>query len=153
MQTDKVIIYTDGACSGNQNTVNKGGWGAILLWKDKSKELFGGEKNSTNNRMELKAVIEALKALKTQKLSVDIYSDSAYIVNCFKQKWYEKWENNGWKNAKKEKVENRDLWEELIALYRSFNQVTFIKIKGHAGNKYNERADELARQGVKTLDS
>lgn len=143
----KVIIYTDGACRGNQFDKGHGGWGAILRFEGKEKEIWGGETDTTNNRMEMTAVVKALETLKTDKYPVEIYSDSAYIVNCFKSKWYVKWEQNGWKNAKKEPVENRDLWERLLELYRKYS-VSFVKVKGHSGDEYNEKADALANKGA-----
>lgn len=144
----KLIIYTDGACSGNQSKENIGGWGAVLLYNENVKEIFGGEKNTTNNRMELTAVIEALKMIKNRKLPTEVYTDSAYICNCILQKWYINWEKNGWKNAKKQDVENQDLWKELLLLYRSFEKITFLKVKGHSGIELNEKADELANRGI-----
>lgn len=145
---DKIIIYTDGACSGNQRKENKGGWGAVLLFNEHMKELKGGELNTTNQRMELTASIKALESLKTNDHPVEIISDSAYLVNCMNQGWYIKWQLNGWRNAKREPVENQDLWEKLIELKKKFN-VTFHKVKGHSGDEYNERADKLAREGLK----
>lgn len=145
---DKIIIYTDGACSGNQSKENIGGWGAILIYKDKEKEIYGGEINTTNNRMELTAVIESLKTIKNRSIQTELYTDSAYICNCIIQKWYVNWEKNGWKNAKKQDVENQDLWKELLMLYRAFNYIEFYKVKGHSGVEYNEKADELANKGI-----
>lgn len=126
-----IIIFCDGACSGNGKEDNVGGWGAVLKYKEQLKEICGGASMTTNNIMELTAAIEALKTLKSSDLVVDIYSDSAYVVNCFNNGWYHKWRINGWLNSKKEPVENRALWEELIDLYESFHKVTFYKIKGH----------------------
>lgn len=126
-----ITIFTDGACQGNQNSVNIGGWGAVLNYQDHTKELYGGEINTTNNRMELKAVIEGLKALKTTHIPVKIYSDSAYTVNCFKEGWHIGWVKNGWKNSQKKPVENQDLWVELLALVGSQSKVSFLKLKGH----------------------
>jgi ribonuclease HI len=146
----KIIIYTDGACSGNQNKVNKGGWGALLMQGDYEKEIFGGEENTTNQRMEIMAVIRALESLKNDNYPIEIYSDSAYVVNCINQKWYTNWERNGWKNSKKQAVENRDLWETLLSLVRKYD-VTFYKVKGHSGDKNNDRADTLARRGIDYL--
>ena len=125
-----VAIYTDGACSGNQNDENLGGWGAILEYGNAEKELWGGEPNTTNNRMELTALLEAFRALKKDGLDVSVFSDSAYLANCFREKWYEGWKRNGWKNAKKKPVENRDLWEEILG-YVERNRVTFYRVKGH----------------------
>lgn len=141
---EEVIIYTDGACSGNPGP---GGWGSILMYKDKIKEIYGGKKDTTNNVMELTAVIEALKMLKF-KCNVKLYSDSAYVVNAFNQKWIYGWMKNGWKNSNKEPVKNKELWEELYSLTKIHN-VEFIKVKGHADNKYNNRCDELARKAIR----
>jgi ribonuclease HI len=139
----EVIIYTDGACSKNPGP---GGWGAVLIYGEKIKEISGGEATTTNQRMELQAVIEALKQLK-MPCKAKVHSDSAYIINCFKQRWYVNWERNGWVNSKKEPVSNRDLWEELLRLYRT-HDVEWVKVKGHAGVQWNERCDELARGAV-----
>lgn len=127
----KIYIYTDGACSGNQHETNVGGYGAVLQYGEHKKEVYGGEKNTTNNKMELLAVIESLKLIKDTDVSIEIYSDSAYVVECFKKKWYINWEKNGWKTSKKTPVENQDLWQLLIALVRSFSEVEFYKVKGH----------------------
>ncbi len=135
----EVTIYTDGACSGNPGP---GGWAAILMAGGAKKELSGGERDTTNNRMELMAVIEGLKALK-RPCKVDIYSDSAYVVNAFEQDWIGKWMKNGWKNSAKAEVANSDLWKDLIGLTTMHN-VTFHKVKGHADNEFNNRCDELA---------
>jgi ribonuclease HI len=139
----EVIVYTDGACSGNPGP---GGWGAVLMFGEHLKEISGGEKVTTNQRMELMAVIEALKLLK-YPCKVKVHSDSAYLINCFKSRWYVNWEKNGWVNSKKEPVANRDLWEELLRLYR-MHQIEWVKVKGHAGVRWNERCDELARAAV-----
>ena len=135
----EVTIYTDGACSGNPGP---GGWAAILMAGGAKKEMSGGERDTTNNRMELMAVIEGLKALK-RPCKVDIYSDSAYVVNAFEQNWIVKWVKNGWKNSAKAEVANSDLWKELIDLTTMHN-VTFHKVKGHADNEFNNRCDVLA---------
>ncbi|HEY9187154.1 MAG TPA: ribonuclease H [Ignavibacteria bacterium] len=141
---DNIIkIYCDGACSGNQNKNNIGGWGALLIFNEKVKKINGGEKNTTNQRMELTACIKALEAIKSIKYPIEIYTDSAYLYNCIQQKWYEKWEQNGWKNSKKLPIENKDLWEKLLNLIKKYNP-TFIKVKGHSGDKYNDEADKLA---------
>ena len=140
----KVIIYTDGACSGNPGP---GGWGAVLIYNDIEKEISGGEKDTTNNIMEITAVIKALETLK-HPCEVDLYSDSAYVVNCFEQDWISTWIKNDWKNSKKEPVKNIDLWKHLYELTQ-VHQVHFNKVKGHADNKYNNRCDELARNAIK----
>ena len=143
---EKVTIYTDGACSGNPGP---GGWGAILMYKGNQKEISGGMKNTTNNIMELTAVIEGLKMLKFE-CEVDLYSDSAYVVNGFKQGWIYNWVKNNWKTANKEPVKNKEIWEELYNLTKK-HKVNFIKVKGHSDNKYNNRCDELARQAIKQI--
>ncbi|MEN8153367.1 MAG: ribonuclease HI [Acidobacteriota bacterium] len=145
---EKIIeIYTDGACSGNQFKENSGGWGAVLLWGPRRKEIYGGEENTTNNRMELTACIKALDAVKQKDFKIIIYSDSSYIVNCFNNRWYVKWEKNGWKNSRKEPVENKDLWIKLLKQFREFD-VKFVKVKGHSGIELNEEADRLANKGM-----
>jgi ribonuclease HI len=144
---DRIVIYCDGACSGNQFTRNKGGWGAVLRYGDHVREISGGERDTTNQRMELTACISALEILKKRPLRVDVYSDSAYLVSCIRQGWYRKWQLNGWRNAAKKPVENRDLWERLIALLGS-HEVAFHKVEGHHGVELNERADALARKGA-----
>ena len=140
----KVTIYTDGACSGNPGV---GGWGAVLQYGDYQKEISGAEENTTNNRMEVKAVIEGLKMLK-YPCEVDLYSDSAYTVNAFTQGWIEGWRANGWKKADKKDVLNVDLWQELLALTTT-HRVTFHKVKGHADNEWNNRCDFLATSAIK----
>ena len=141
----RVLLYTDGACSGNPGP---GGWGAILIYCEIKKELSGGETSTTNNRMELTAVIEGLKRLKFPCI-VDIYSDSAYTVNAFQEGWVRNWEKGGWIKADKKPVLNADLWQELISLVRK-HQVTFHKVKGHSDNQLNNRCDELARAAILT---
>jgi ribonuclease HI len=132
----EVTIYTDGACSGNPGP---GGWAAVIIYGEHTKEISGGERHTTNNRMELMAVIQALQLLK-ESCQVKVCSDSAYIVNCFRDKWYIKWEQTGFKK-------NEDLWRELLALYRK-HQVEFVKVKGHSNVELNNRCDELARAAV-----
>ena len=141
---EEVTIYTDGACSGNPGP---GGWGAMLMYKGNKKEISGGKENTTNNVMELTAVIEGLKLLKFP-CKVKLYSDSAYVVNAFIQKWIYGWIKNGWKNSSKEPVKNKELWQELYELTKT-HEVEFIKVKGHADNDYNNRCDELARNAIK----
>lgn len=135
----EVIIYTDGACSGNPGP---GGWGALLQWNGKEKELTGGAKHTTNNRMEMRAVIEALKAL-NRPCHAKIHSDSALIVNAFKQRWIDSWQQKGWKKANKKPVENQDLWKEMLKAMEP-HEVSWIKVKGHADNERNNRVDKLA---------
>ena len=144
---EEVIIYTDGACSGNPGP---GGWGSILMYKENKKEISGGKEDTTNNVMELTAVIEGLRLLKFP-CKVKIYSDSAYVVNAFTQKWIYGWLKNDWKNSSKEPVKNKELWQELYNLTKVHN-VEFIKVKGHEDNEYNNRCDELARNAIKLLN-
>ena len=143
---EKVIIYTDGACSGNPGP---GGWAAVLIYNENKKEISGGKKDTTNNIMELTAVVEALKLLK-YPCEVELHSDSAYIVNCFTQGWIYKWVKNNWKTASKEPVKNKEIWEELYNLTK-IHKVNFIKVKGHSDNELNNRCDELARNAIKEL--
>lgn len=138
-----VTIYTDGACSGNPGN---GGWGAVLIYGDTKKELSGFEKNTTNNRMELTAAIKALQALK-KPCKVDLYSDSAYLCNAFLEGWLDNWKLNGWKGADKKPVKNIDLWMAMDELMQ-VHDVSFIKVKGHADNEYNNRCDKLATSAI-----
>ena len=143
---EKVIIYTDGACSGNPG---KGGWGAILMYGDIKKEISGGEKETTNNRMELTAPIEALKLLK-RPCNVKIYSDSAYLVNAFLQGWIYNWQKNGWKTADKKDVKNKELWEEIYK-FTKIHKIEWIKVKGHSDNEFNNLCDKMAVNAIKEL--
>lgn len=135
----KVILYTDGACSGNPGP---GGYGAIIIYNGIEKEVSGGEKETTNNKMELMAVIKGLEMLK-EPCEVDIYSDSAYVVNSIEKGWIYTWQKNGWKKADKSKVKNIDLWERLLNLMDT-HKVKFLKVKGHADDELNNRCDRLA---------
>lgn len=145
----EVIIYTDGACSCNPGP---GGWGAILIYKSVRKEISGFSPNTTNNQMELMAVINGLELLK-EPCKVTLYSDSAYVVNAFLQNWIDNWQKNNFKNSKKKEIENIELWKKLINL-NSYHDITWIKVKGHADNALNNRCDELARREVdRYLDS
>lgn len=140
----KVTIYTDGACSGNPGP---GGWGAILIYKDTQLELSGYEARTTNNRMELLAPIQALRKLK-EPCAVQVYSDSAYLVNAFQQHWLENWVRRNWVKSDKKPVENQDLWKEILDLTK-MHQIEWIKVKGHADNPLNNRCDELATGEIK----
>ncbi|QRX83222.1 ribonuclease HI [Glaciimonas sp. PAMC28666] len=142
---DKVEIFTDGACKGNPGT---GGWGALLICNGHEKELFGGERNTTNNRMELLAVIEALKALK-KPCEVIVHTDSQYVQKGISE-WIHGWKARGWKTAAKAPVKNADLWQALDAA-QAQHQMDWRWIKGHAGHDGNERADQLANRGVMTV--
>lgn len=143
---DEVTIYTDGACSGNPG---KGGWGAILMCGNLRKEISGAEKETTNNRMELTAPIEALKLLKKPCI-VKIYSDSAYLVNAFLQGWIYNWQKNGWKTSDKKDVKNKELWEEIYK-YTKIHKIEWIKVKGHSDNEFNNLCDKMAVNAIKAL--
>ena len=140
----QVIIYTDGACSGNPGP---GGWGAILMYKEKKLEISGYEAHTTNNRMELMAPIQALSRLK-EPCAVSVYSDSAYLVNAFEKRWLDSWQRHNWLKSDKKPVENQDLWQELLKLTAT-HRIKWIKVKGHADNPYNNRCDELATGEIK----
>lgn len=144
----KVDIYTDGACSGNPGP---GGWGGILIAKGVEKEISGFEENTTNNRMELKAAIMALKELKVP-CNVRLFSDSSYLIMAFNEGWLENWKNNGWKNSSKADVSNKDLWIELDELGK-VHDIKWIKVKGHSDNPYNNRCDKLAVDEIKKNQS
>jgi len=141
---DLITVYTDGACSGNPGP---GGWAALLQYNGNERELSGGAAQTTNNRMEMQAVIEALRALK-RPCRVRIHSDSALIINAFTQGWIENWLKRGWRKADKKPVENRDLWEEILRVAAP-HQVEWVKVKGHAGIEENERVDRLAVEASK----
>lgn len=126
-----------------------GGWGTVLIYEGTEKEISGGEKNTTNNKMELKAAIEALKLLKRPCI-VKLYSDSAYLVNAFSEGWIYNWNKNGWKTADKKDVKNKELWEEIYR-YTLIHKIEWIKVKGHSDNEYNNRCDKLAVNSIKKL--
>ncbi|MDR1321954.1 MAG: ribonuclease HI [Gracilibacteraceae bacterium] len=140
-----VVIYTDGACSGNPGP---GGWGAVLTYGETSKEVSGFAPDTTNQRMELTAAVRALEQL-TEACRVELYSDSAYLINAFTQGWLDKWQRNGWLTSKKEAVDNQDLWRALLALAQT-HAVSWHKVKGHADNQQNNRCDALARAAVRS---
>lgn len=139
----KVILYTDGACSGNPGA---GGWGCVLIEDGEEKQISGYDPNTTNNKMELTAVIMGLKSI-DEPSEVEVHSDSAYVLNAFLQDWIGNWQRNGWRNADKQPVKNADLWRELISL-SNYHKITWIKVRGHAGDKYNEICDSLATSEV-----
>ncbi len=141
-----VTIYTDGACSGNPGP---GGWGALLSYNGTEKELFGGEAETTNNRMELMAAIVALETLK-ERCSVELFTDSKYVMDGINS-WIVNWKKNGWRTAAKKPVKNADLWQQLDAATER-HDITWHWVKGHSGNNGNERADELARKGISELN-
>ncbi len=143
MKLKDIEIYTDGACSGNPGP---GGWCAILKYKGNEKIVSGYEKQTTNNRMELLAVIRGIEAVK-QKCNIKLYSDSAYLINAMKQGWLHNWKRNGWRKKNKSEVLNKDLWLELDSLIKQHN-LEWIKVKGHSDNEYNNKCDEIARNEI-----
>ena len=171
-------IYTDGGCAGNQSKTNFGGWGAVLEYGQHQKELHGGARDTTNNLMEMTALLEAFKAIKKSGQTIEVFSDSSYLMDCFRKKWYVNWQKNGWKTSKKEPVEHRDIWEQLIS-YLDVHNISFYRVKGHVNldskstdfnklydkftewngssfsyedfeyiTRMNNRADELANIGI-----
>jgi ribonuclease HI len=145
-----VTIYTDGACRGNGKENTIGAYGIVLIYNEVKKEIKKSFVNTTNNIMELSAVIDALSLLK-EPCSVKIYSDSAYVVNAINQNWIKNWIKNGWRTSSKEPVKNRELWEKLMKLME-IHEVKFIKVKGHSDNPYNNRCDELANEAMDEID-
>jgi len=143
--TDYIDIFTDGACSGNPGP---GGWGVLLRWRGEEKELYGGQKDTTNNQMELMAAIKGLESLKRIG-KIRIYTDSTYVRDGI-TKWIHGWKKNGWRNAAKKPVKNEELWKRLDQLVKN-QQIEWFWVKGHSGHPENERADELARRGVEEL--
>lgn len=144
----KIELYTDGACSYNPGP---GGWGVVLIYKDVVKEFSGSEELTTNNKMELKAVIEGLKKL-NQPCNVTVYTDSAYVHNAFELGWINNWLNNNWRTSNKKPVLNQDLWQELLEAMKQ-HKVSWVKVKGHSDNFYNNRCDQLATKAVADLIS
>lgn len=142
----EIDVYSDGACSGNPGA---GGWGCVLLYGEHRREASGAEVLTTNQKMELRAALEGLKLLK-QPCMVNLYSDSAYLINAFTKGWIDRWLANGWKTSKKTPVENQDLWLGLIE-QRKIHKINWLKVKGHAGNPENERCDQLAREAILSL--
>jgi ribonuclease HI len=142
-----VILYTDGACRGNPGP---GGWAALIFDRNEERTVSGCEAHTTNQRMELMAAIQGLAAIEgTQQVA--LHTDSSYVMNCFRDRWWEKWERNGWLGSTKQPVTNRDLWERLIAETRR-HTVSWFKVKGHSGHPENDRVDRLARDAIKALD-
>jgi ribonuclease HI len=139
----EVEIYTDGACSGNPGI---GGWAAILIYKEHKKEIFGYFNDTTNNRMELFAILQALKTLK-QKCRINLYTDSAYVVNAFNLNYIKAWQNNNWKTSDNKDVKNADIWKALLNETNK-HDIKFIKVKGHSDNSFNNRCDQLAREQI-----
>jgi ribonuclease HI len=143
----EVVIYTDGACSGNPGP---GGWGVVMRWQGTDKEMYGAEPLTTNNRMELTAAIQALEALQ-RPATVNLHTDSKYLLDGI-TKWIQGWQRNGWKTAAKKPVKNDDLWRRLVEAMRP-HDVSWVWVKGHAGDPGNERADALARRGIEEAAS
>jgi len=139
---DKIQIYCDGACRGNQHENNIGAYGIVLEYKGMTREFDGVGHNTTNNIMELTAIITALKLLKKKDIPIEVYSDSQYVTDGINS-WIKKWRKNNWMTSTKTPIANRELWQELLALKESFTDITIIKVKGHASNAGNNRADEL----------
>ena len=144
--THDVTVYTDGACSGNPGP---GGWAAIIIENGAERVVSGAEPRTTNQRMELMAAIEGLAAIPGRR-RVHVYTDSAYVMNCFEQRWWVRWETNGWLGAGKKAVTNRDLWERLLAQVRR-HDVVWHKVRGHSGDVMNDRVDTLAREAIATI--
>ena len=182
MRNDNILrIYTDGGCSGNQNDENLGGWGAVLEYAAASKELYGAERNTTNNRMEMTALLRAFEAIKKDGQSIQVFSDSSYLMDCFRKGWYRNWQKNGWMTSGKKPVENQDLWQALLP-YLDRHDIRFYRVKGHVNlnsqvtdfdklyekflewngpefsyedflyvTEKNNRADALANEGIDSL--
>lgn len=146
----RVELYCDGGCRGNQHDTNIGGWGVLLVWGEHVKELHGSAVNTTNNKMELTAAIEGLRAIKDKSVGVDVFADSSYVLNGITS-WIDGWLARGWKNSKKEPVANKELWLELLAEKEKFADIRFCKVKGHSDNAGNNRADELANLAMDEL--
>jgi len=155
MRNDGILrIYSDGGCAGNQSEENLGGWGAILEFAKAGaadgaqpvrKELYGSEANTTNNRMEMTALLEAFRAIKKDGQRIQVFSDSSYLMDCFRKKWYENWERNGWKTSQKKPVENQDLWKALLPFLER-HRIEFYRVKGHV-NLDSEKTDAVKLYG------
>ena len=143
----KIRIYTDGACSGNPGP---GGWASVILFSNGKQEISGHDLDTTNNRMELKAVVESLKLVLSisKGNKIDVYTDSSYIVDAIKKGWLHKWKWNGWKTTKMEDVKHKDLWTTLEKILYKQSNINFVLVKGHAGDKYNEICDKIAKREV-----
>ncbi|MBI3629858.1 MAG: ribonuclease HI [Candidatus Rokubacteria bacterium] len=142
----EIVVYTDGACAGNPGP---GGWAALILDAGQERTVSGAEPATTNQRMELTAALEGLIAIPGRR-RIRLVSDSTYVVNCFRDRWYARWEQTGWQNAGKRPIANRELWERLLAEHRR-HDVTWVWVRGHDGDPLNERVDHLARAAVATL--
>lgn len=149
---DKIYLYCDGGCRGNGKAENIGGWGVYLVYKDKSKELYGSARNTTNNIMELTSCIEGLKAINKKDMPVEVVMDSAYVIKGITE-WVYGWIKKGWINSQKKPVENQELWKALYELQKEFKDLEFVKVKGHADNAGNNKADELANKAMDELNN
>lgn len=154
-----MIIFCDGGCSGNQNSENFGGWGAVLVCQESfsgkevvRKEIYGGETNTTNNQMELTATIKALRCLIDKKMPIEVYVDSNYVLQGITE-WIHGWKARGWRKADKKPVENKELWIQLDEERNKFSDIMFVKVKGHSGVELNELADQLANKGINEAKS
>lgn len=147
---DKIQIWCDGGCRGNQNKENIGAWGVVLKYKNNTKELNGATINTTNNKMELQACIEGLKAILNRALPVEVVLDSNYVLKGITE-WIHNWIKKGWKTSQKKPVENKELWQELYELKNQFANIEFVKCKGHTNNEGNIRADELCNIAMDTI--
>ena len=144
---NKIQIYCDGGCQNNGQENNVGGWGVVMIFNSHIKQFWGWTIDTTNQQMELQACIQALKKLKTDEYKVEIYSDSAYLINAFNKKWLDKWESNDWRTYDKKPVKNKKLWQELIVLNELYD-IEFYHVQGHNGNRYNEQADSLVQKAI-----
>ncbi|MCE5220182.1 MAG: ribonuclease HI [Clostridium sp.] len=147
-----IYIFNDGGCRGNGKENNIGGWGCVLLYNGKIKEIYGSARNTTNNQMELTSCIEALKAIKNKSISVKVTMDSQYVVKGITE-WIYNWIKKGWKTSTKKSVENKELWKELLELKNQFSDIKFLNCKGHSDNEGNNRADELVNIAMDEIES
>lgn len=147
---DTILIYADGGCRGNRKNDNVGGWGVFLKYNDYEKTLYGGTKNTTNNKMELTSVIKGLKACKKRDVQTIVVMDSSYVVDNLK--WVPTWKKKNWRNSKNKPVKNKELWEELYKLVCLFSKIQFKRVKGHSGIEGNEIADSLANKAMDELE-
>ncbi|MEK5036206.1 ribonuclease HI [Paenibacillus sp. FSL R7-0302] len=151
MTRQRITVYCDGGCRGNGKANSIGGWGVVLGYKGKTKELWGGERNATNNTMELTAAIRALEAIKTNDIPIDMHIDSSYVVNGMTE-WAFNWEKNNWRTAGGKPAANNELWIRLLELHRKQWEIKYIKVKGHVGVELNELADQLANKGMDEVE-
>lgn len=148
---DTIIVYTDGGCRGNNQSENVGGYGIVLQYKEHVKEIYKGERNTTNNQQELKGAIVALESIKSNTIPIVIHSDSAYVINGITQ-WVKGWKKKGWKKGDGKTPENLELWKRLDELVNMQSDITFCKVKGHSGVELNELADELANRAMDEVE-